>query len=408
MLKMFEISIEYLSHIYPLIIENMYIITRYCQMKIKDNSFQFPSLRDIWLCQLCSETREMWKKTGAWFYKSLPSYKSSTMRSTSLTNTSRTERTKNRGIKVNDSSSDEFDDDATNDSEMGACARSNSMSISTKRSSSYFLERMNSLRLQSRPLNSTSSLNEDGFIYRKLSSLNLFGRSSSTLKCDTESNGQCGDNGGSSGNESTINGSVNRRDSEPSTSVSESSSTNDTNMCIGILSINSMPNHQICREQPMGWLDVSLIYSENEHTLDCTLLRARDLSAVEITCAPDPYARLNIVTECNKLKQKKWLQTRTVHKTRCPEFNETVRFFGVEPEELNTSQLYVVILDEDKYGSDFLGTAKIQLGLVSICLCTWINILINNHCSNCSTFVRLPKLDRIECLCLCVYRINTA
>lgn len=313
----------------------------------------------------------MWKKTGAWFYKSLPSYeipdKSLTLRSVSLTNNSRPERSTNRGIKVNDSSSDEFDDDTTNDNEMGACARSNSMSISTKRSSSYFLERMNSLRLQSRPLNSTSNLNEDGFIYRKLSSFNLFGRSSSTLKCDTESNGQCGDNSGSSGNESaTINGSLNRRDSEPSTSVSESSSTNDTNLSIGILSMNSMPNHQICREQPMGWLDVSLIYSENEHTLDCTLLRARDLSAVEITCPPDPYARLNIVTEFNKLKQKKWLQTRTVHKTRCPEFNESVRFFGVEPDELNTSRLYVVILDEDKYGSDFLGTAKIQLGLVSI------------------------------------------
>lgn len=54
-----------------------------------------------------------------------------------------------------------------------------------------------------------------------------------------------------------------------------------------------------------------------------------------------------------------------MHKTRSPEFNETVRFFGVEPEELSMSTLYVVILDEDKYGSDFLGTAKIQLGPVS-------------------------------------------
>lgn len=306
----------------------------------------------------------MWKKTGAWFYKSLPNYEQpmevTTPRSTSLTNNSRSERVRKRGIKANDSSSDEYDgdniiNDVDGDGDSGACGRSSS--VSTKRSSSYFLERMNSLR--SRPSNSTSSLNEDGFLYRKLSSLNIFGRSPSSLKCDTESNGQ--DNSSSSQNDS--NGSMMRRDSEPSTSISETSSINDTHL--GISSINSI-SQQICREQPMGWLDISLVYSELEHTLDCFLLRARDLPAIEITCSPDPYARLNIVTETNTLKQKKWLQTRTVHKTRCPEFNETVRFCGVEPDELATSTLYVVILDEDKYGSDFLGTAKIPLEPVSI------------------------------------------
>lgn len=29
----------------------------------------------IWLCKICSETREMWKKSGAWFFKGLPKYK---------------------------------------------------------------------------------------------------------------------------------------------------------------------------------------------------------------------------------------------------------------------------------------------------------------------------------------------
>lgn len=343
------------------------------------------SLRDIWLCQICAETREMWKKTGAWFYKSLPSYeipqKLSTTRSSSLTNASRSERSRSRGIKVADSSSDEYDDDNPNN-EADASVRSSS--VSAKRSSSYFLERMNSLR--SRPSNSTSSLNEDGFFYRKLSSLNLFGRSPSTLKCDTESNGQYPDNSSISINESTstYNGTCIRRDSL-STSVSETSSMNDNNTCLGIMAINSISS-QICREQPMGWLDISLVYSENEHTLDCFLLRARDLPAVEITCPPDPYARLNIVTGFDKLKQKKWLQTRTIHKNRCPEFNESVRFFGVEPDELATSRLYVVLLDEDKYGSDFLGTAKIPLGPVS-----WLRIFVLSFVFLCIKILNIFK-----------------
>ncbi|KAG8238031.1 hypothetical protein J437_LFUL014999 [Ladona fulva] len=28
-----------------------------------------------WLCKICSETREMWKKSGAWFFKGVPKYK---------------------------------------------------------------------------------------------------------------------------------------------------------------------------------------------------------------------------------------------------------------------------------------------------------------------------------------------
>ncbi|XP_027546705.1 rab effector Noc2 [Neopelma chrysocephalum] len=30
--------------------------------------------RPIWLCKICSEQREVWKRSGAWFYKGLPKY----------------------------------------------------------------------------------------------------------------------------------------------------------------------------------------------------------------------------------------------------------------------------------------------------------------------------------------------
>ncbi|CAB3245604.1 unnamed protein product, partial [Arctia plantaginis] len=30
--------------------------------------------REAYMCNLCAETREMWKKSGAWFFKSLPKY----------------------------------------------------------------------------------------------------------------------------------------------------------------------------------------------------------------------------------------------------------------------------------------------------------------------------------------------
>lgn len=324
----------------------------------KQNECDF-SLRDIWLCHVCSETREMWKKTGAWFYNSLPSYRRqqrvSNIRKTGISLSTRPERSTNRGMKVTDSSSDEYDEEFTNNGETGPNPRCSSIGV--KRNTSYFSDRMNSFR--PRASTSTSSLNDESFFYRKLSSFNLFGRSPSTIKCDTDSNVFFPDNDTVAVTESITNL---RCDSLPSTcSTSETSSTNDTN----ILLSNSI-THQICREQPMGWLEISLTYSEIDHTLDCFLIRARDLSTIDITSPIDPFARLNIVTQYDKLKQLKWMQTRTVHNTRCPEFNEIVQFFGVEPDELATSILYVVILDEDKFGSDFLGTAKIQLKLVNL------------------------------------------
>lgn len=105
-------------------------------------------------------------------------------------------------------------------------------------------------------------------------------------------------------------------------------------------------------------------YSEADHTLDCALLRARDLPPMDSGGLADPFCKINIITEYGTTKQKKWFCTKTVHKTINPEFNESVRFLGVEPEELASSSLYVVLLDDDNYGYDFLGAARVNLGAV--------------------------------------------
>lgn len=34
----------------------------------------FSPLKDQWLCMICAESREIWKKSGAWFFKGLPKY----------------------------------------------------------------------------------------------------------------------------------------------------------------------------------------------------------------------------------------------------------------------------------------------------------------------------------------------
>lgn len=316
----------------------------------------------------------MWKKTGAWFFKGIPKYelpqRAPTNRSSMRELRTRPERTPKMCMKVDDSSSDD-DEDTTSYNRNSFCR---SYASPGKAHESMFLNRFENLRIQSLASSSAPNVggDHDNFVYRKLSPLSMFSRQTSS-SCDTNTTNPSNDwdmetaTGYNNSQTKRENGigptsatSLVRCGSVSSTySMSETSSANSSILC------STVGASQVCREPPLGWLELSLLYSEADHTLDCSLLRARDLPAMDIATLADPYCKLNIITEYGTPKQKKWTQTKTVHKTRSPEFNETVRFFGVEPEELSMSTLYVVILDEDKYGSDFLGAAKIQLRPVS-------------------------------------------
>lgn len=304
----------------------------------------------------------MWKKTGAWFYKSLPNYKCTPQPLRSSMHELRSPpdppsplvRPKPHTIRVVDSSSEE-------DDVIDSGPRGRSQSNATKRTSPP-LERLNSLRLHGSASGTTS--NEDGFFLRKLSStLSLFSRQQANIHNDQNASSS---NDLSSTSHMKIHDDRRRSsrcNSESSSySVSEASVAGETLLGPG----------QTYREPPLGWLEVRLVYNAVQKTLDCTLFRARDLPAIDIICLPDPYARLNIVSEWGQLKQEKWLQSKIVTKTRSPEFNETIRFGGVEADELQGGTLYVVLLDEDKFGSDFLGAGRVQLKVVSFFLTFFI------------------------------------
>lgn len=73
---------------------------------------------------------------------------------------------------------------------------------------------------------------------------------------------------------------------------------------------------------------------------------------------------MNIITADNTLRHTRWQKSRIAHKTNNPEFNETFTFMGMSFEDMSASSLFVVLLDDDKYGNDFLGATKISLGMV--------------------------------------------
>lgn len=318
------------------------------------NFVLFCSLRDVWLCKICSETRDMWKKTGAWFFKGLPKYelppRGSTTRSLRELRSTRNERINRFRMTVDDSSSD--DDEFQM---MGGSRRS----LNERPIDSNFLRRMESLRLKTQSTHNDESIQ----LHKMQQPMNQFNRQISNG--EASGSNQIGSHSVTDCDNDSVNS---KRDSQllmRCSSVSSSYSTSEAASMNFILSRLHIESNQISREPPLGWLEVSLLYTESDHLLDCSLLRARDLPAMDIALQADPYCKLNIITEFGTIKQMKWIQTRTLYKTRNPVFNETVKFFGVEPDELRASFLYIVILDEDKYGSDFLGVGKFPLVSVS-------------------------------------------
>ncbi|KAH8324093.1 hypothetical protein KR074_009013 [Drosophila pseudoananassae] len=369
-----------------------------CSLDINIRYHTSEKSREIWLCRICSETREMWKKSGAWFFKGLPKY--DIPRSASATPTptpcagnmagdtravqschgtpTRPPRVKKLTIRVNDSSSssghsepeDEVDGgpggaSASNGGSAGGAGNVSKSGLAT----GGRLQRDDSFRL--RAYGSIRSFIDGG--ERKLSNSFFFGRqqghrpsecpdydsvsmsklrreSSFLRRGSVSSSWSISDSSGSgnSGNSHTT------QSQAPSTTQSQSQSQSQL----------YHQQQQHCRDPLLGWLEIAISYREAFHSLDCTMVRARDLPAMDAAGLTDPYCKLNIITPEAHTKYTRWQRTKTVHKTRNPEFNETLQFVGVEPEELGNSLLYVALFDDDKYGHDFLGAAKVCLSTV--------------------------------------------
>lgn len=79
---------------------------------------------------------------------------------------------------------------------------------------------------------------------------------------------------------------------------------------------------------------------------------------MDINSLADPFCKLNILPNA---KVSTRLRTKTVHKTRNPEFNENLTFYEVSEMDLKKKALYVLVVDDDKYGHDYMGEARIPL-----------------------------------------------
>lgn len=108
----------------------------------------------------------------------------------------------------------------------------------------------------------------------------------------------------------------------------------------------------------MGIIELSLSYHQEANTLLCTVYRAKNLTSMDISGLSDPFCKLNILPSA---KVSTRLRTKTVHKTRNPEFNENLTFYDISETDLMTKSLHLLMVDDDKYGHDYLGETRVSL-----------------------------------------------
>nr|XP_033341825.1 synaptotagmin-like protein 4 [Megalopta genalis] len=114
-------------------------------------------------------------------------------------------------------------------------------------------------------------------------------------------------------------------------------------------------------EENYGTLEISLQYDPADQCLQCKVERARGLRPMDIHGLADPFCKLNILP-IDPVANTERLRTKTVHKTRNPEFNETLNFYGTTETDIwNGKALHILILQDDPAGQDFLGEARFPL-----------------------------------------------
>ncbi|XP_013184078.2 rabphilin-3A [Amyelois transitella] len=274
--------------------------------------------REQYMCNLCAETREMWKKSGAWFFKSLPKYILPDRRPAGRYNDTELAR----ALQDGGNSSNE----GRTDSEPGSPLSVHAPSFSRQGSNNDSRKSVGS------PHDSHYDWNETDILTHGVSGLSLH-RTDSISQRPLASLKRTGSKGSAYSLRNA------RKDVPKS-----------------IVQIERPPT---IPDAGFGTLEIKLAYDNATSSLAVMVLRARGLIGMDMTGLSDPFCRLEVLPREGTYSNR--LRTKTVHKTKNPEFNETLHFFGITESDLSSKSLEIVLFDDDRYGCDEMGSATVSL-----------------------------------------------
>ncbi|PVD31713.1 hypothetical protein C0Q70_07131 [Pomacea canaliculata] len=342
----------------------------------------FSSARQpLWLCKICAETREVWKRSGAWFFKGLPKYtlpekkleggKHSTRMKPQLRGSVRgrpgsirdsnytwhrargssSTGTASYGESSEQESSDSSEDEISisrHKSRKNHESESDNISIGSARSSHY-----DHYTRTERKASVTSTSYGGGHVSATESSRG------DDLHDETDSER-------SSTYQFSRDGS--HMSQEHFTPAVGEEHAEDIDRAVNRYVKSTKPANDECDEAQvsspesdgtsLGSLEFSLLYDSANNALHCTIARAKNLKAMDSNGLSDPYVKLHLLPGANKSTK---LRTKTIHKTLNPEWNESLTYYGITEDDVLKKTLRLSVLDEDAFGFDFIGETRVPL-----------------------------------------------
>ncbi|KAM3868450.1 rabphilin-3A-like [Diretmus argenteus] len=109
----------------------------------------------------------------------------------------------------------------------------------------------------------------------------------------------------------------------------------------------------------LGSLEFSLLYEQESSSLHCSILKAKGLKPMDSNGLADPYVKLHLLPGASKSTK---LRTKTLRNTRNPAWNETLTYHGLTDEDMQRKTLRISVCDEDKFGhNEFIGETRVAL-----------------------------------------------
>ncbi|KAM4827343.1 rabphilin-3A isoform 2-T2 [Thomomys bottae] len=109
----------------------------------------------------------------------------------------------------------------------------------------------------------------------------------------------------------------------------------------------------------LGALEFSLLYEQDRSSLQCTIIKAKGLKPMDSNGLADPYVKLHLLPGASKSNK---LRTKTLRNTRNPVWNETLVYHGITDEDMQRKTLRISVCDEDKFGhNEFIGETRFSL-----------------------------------------------
>jgi len=328
----------------------------------------------IWLCKICAEYRDFLKKSGAWFSKRLPNDIISPSNSNNLIQSSPSKiKVKDTNIIDSNNNTNSFNKSAANKSSDFDDLNSvtNSL-ISQKQTDHVNMNAKDELVLK--PIekkNNDVKTNKD-FKENFFGEITAINKNNSHVVEDSRLNLELDNQfiqdqiavSRNLNNSATVNSLPNsnsniatnayekRKNSNPNLPSRPLTSSSDS---LAKLSINA---EETVKKYELGSIKFSVEYIPSLLKLKINLISGNSLAAKDSNGLSDPYVKLHLLPGIAKATK---LRSKTVYKSLNPQFNETFYYEGVTNEDLDQKTLRLTVLDEDKFGFDFIGEYRLPL-----------------------------------------------